>query len=158
MSRRRVSFPRLSARASRAELKAIAKRAGYHIQLESEIPSSIRKEIQRCLRDTAGFTLFNVTSKEGTNWNCIDDTLSAELEYSKKKPFHEVLFFAFMRTLFDFASPDDALFIYTEGAETGWFPLERRASSLVDFLGILYEDRDRAGNDPCGVYRIVGQV
>jgi len=145
---------RLATKASRIELREIAKRAGYHIQIDLEIPPSIRTELERYAAGPPGFTLVNITSREGPPWNCIDETLSAELEYSKKASFDEVPFFGFMKSLFRFIKPEISIITYTEGAETGWFPLEKRAASLNEFLNLLYEYRDRPDREIEGVYTI----
>jgi len=103
-----------------------------------------------------GATLFNITSKKGDHWNCIDETLNTELDFGAKKSFQEIPFFDFLREMFRFAGPEEAVIIFTEGAEVGWFPLERRESTLSDFCSAVYEYRDRTEYDVHGVFRIVG--
>ena len=148
----------LSSDATLSELRAIAKRSGYYVQLGAEIPPPIRKEILRYVPESGGFVLFNVTSRDGPNWDCIDETLDSELDFSRKKPVEEVAFFAFLRRAFAFSNPDEAIVIYTEGASTGWFPLERRTCSLADFLESLYEYHDRPDRDVAGVYVITAEA
>lgn len=147
-----IRSARLSSEDSLQVLKDEANRSGYGIQLNEEIPATIRNEIVSAVPSSSSTLLLSVTSD--ARHNCIEETLSRELEYFGKKEFRAISFFQFLRRLFALAHPDEAHVIYVEGAEVGWSPLEQRKMSLDGFLHLLYEQRDRAGYDVAGVYEI----
>lgn len=136
------------------ELKSAARRAGYHLQLASEVPPSIQVEIHRYAGNDSSSMLFNITSGEGPHRNCIEETLNKELDLRSQRPFEDVHFFRLVCKLFDLAKPDRAIIIYTEGASVGWFPLGRQRTTLEKFLRRLYEYHDRRDYDVRGVYEV----
>jgi len=143
---------RLASEPIKRDLKAEAERRGYHIQLDAEIPSSIRGEIGKIVRHEPPATLLNITT--GPTWNCIDETLSRELEYFSKKPPGDVPILQLIRRVFDIAQPSEAVLVLVDGAEVGWFPLARRRTTLRAFLSLLHEYHDRRDFDVHGVYDI----
>lgn len=144
---------RLASVDSKRESKEAARRMGYHVQIDSEVPPTIQGEIRRYVRHDSPAMLFNFTTKEGKHWNCIEETLSRELDPRSKRAYEEVPFFRFVRTFFEIAHPSDAILIFTEGAEVQWFPLVRRKATLGEFLCKLY-DQYGGAYDVSGIYDI----
>lgn len=133
-------------------LRTESARRGYSIQTGEEIPHTIKTEILRHVVPGPHDLLFNITSSSKDN--CIEEALDRELDYPTKKPSSEVSLFQFLRRILDMVHPRRITIIFVEGAEVGWFPLQRRTTSLEEFFFTLYELRDRPGHDIAGVYEI----
>jgi hypothetical protein len=143
---------RLVSQQARRDLKSEARRQGYDVQLDAEIPSTIRGEVSRIVQQGSPSSLLNITTRPG--WNCIDETLSAELDYFSKKPIGDVAIFQLIRWIIHFAEPFEATLLFVDGAEVGWFPLNRRVSNLSNLLESIYEYHDRPDLDVHGIYDI----
>jgi len=137
-------------------MKRIAAESGYHVQLNAEIPSTIRNEIRRWTAHDPPYVLVNITSDPGEN--CIEEVFIRELTPpDKKRKIDEIPFFRFLRQLVEDIQPTELVLIYHEGAERGWFPLERYTISLDDFFRVLYAYATQAGY-ASGVYTISPQA
>lgn len=151
-----IRSDRVSSEEGRLELKRIASESGYNVQLDDEIPATIRKEIGRWISHTPPFVLLNVTSDPRKN--CIEEVFIRELRPWEGTRTDAVPFFRFLRRLFGVLMPTEAVLISVEGDEQQWFPLERYRIALSDFLTVLYEYRLQEGYDKDGVYHVSAEA
>lgn len=139
-----------------SQLKRVGTEVGYHIQLDGDIPTTIRNEISRWTSHRPPSLLINITS--ASSENCIEDVFIRELTPPERKGrIGAIPFFKFLRWFFDVTSPQEAVLIYHEGAERQWFPMDRYTISLDDFLRVLYDYATQAGY-ASGVYTISPQA